>query len=283
MTSSIKRWWKDYMSTRLAGSPALTWDQFSQLFLEKFLPITLREGYHRQFESLQQGSMTVTQYENRFMDLARNALLLLHIERERAKRFIYGLTHPIRIQMAKETGGEISFQTTANIARRIEMVLAQERGHGSDKRPRHFGGFSGASSRGRDCHANTVTLALSGLPRLEWRGTSGQSINRVISYVNARCMVEKGCLAYLAYVHDSSAEVPSMDSVPVVLEFPEVFPMDLPKTPPDKDIDFRIDLAPGTQPISISPYRMTPLELMELKEQLQDLLDKVFTKPSVSP
>ncbi|XP_075076472.1 uncharacterized protein LOC142163117 [Nicotiana tabacum] len=102
----------------------------------------------------------------------------------------------------------------------------------------------------------------------------------VISYVKARRMVEKGCLAYLAYVRDSSVEVPSIDSVPIVREFPKIFPSDLPGMPPDRDIDFCIDLASGTQPISIPPYRMAP---PELKEQLQDLLDKGFIRPSVSP
>ena len=68
--------------------------------------------------------MTVTQYEKRFVDLARHALLLLPIEMERVRRFIDGLTHPIRLQMVKETGGEIYFQTAANISRWIEVVLA---------------------------------------------------------------------------------------------------------------------------------------------------------------
>ncbi|XP_070003157.1 uncharacterized protein [Nicotiana sylvestris] len=89
-----------------------------------------------------------------------------------------------------------------------------------------------------DCHAKTMTLALSGLPRLEWRGTPGHSTSRVISYMKGRHMVEKGCLDYLAYVCDSSVEVPSMDSVPVVCEFPEIFLTNLPGMPPDRDIDF---------------------------------------------
>nr|XP_009769263.1 PREDICTED: uncharacterized protein LOC104220145 [Nicotiana sylvestris] len=72
------------MLTRPFGSPALTWDQFSQLFLEKFIPITLREDYQRQFECLQQGSMSVTQYKTRFVDLAHHAILLLPTKRERA-------------------------------------------------------------------------------------------------------------------------------------------------------------------------------------------------------
>ena len=84
--------------------------------------------------------------------------------------------------------------------------------------------------------------------------------------MKARRMVEKGCSSYLAYVRDSSAEVPSMDSILVVCEFPEVFPADLLGMPPDRDIDFCIDLVPGTQPIFIPPYRMAPPELKELKE-----------------
>ncbi|XP_070029760.1 uncharacterized protein [Nicotiana sylvestris] len=124
-----------------------------------------------------------------------------------------------------------------------------------------------------DCHAKTVALSLPGLPRLEWRRTPGHSTSRVISYMKARRMVEKRCLAYLAYARNSSAEVSSMDLVPVFREFPEVFPADLRGMPPNMDIDFCIDLAPSTQAISILPYHMAPPELKKLKEKLQDLLD----------
>ncbi|XP_070025266.1 uncharacterized protein [Nicotiana sylvestris] len=134
-----------------------------------------------------------------------------------------------------------------------------------------------------DCHAKIMTLVLPGMPRLEWRGTPSHSTRSVISYVKARHMVGKGCLAYLAYVRDSSAKVSSIDYVPIVREFSEVFPLDLPGMPPDRDIDFCIDLAPGTQPIYILPYRMVPPKLKELKEQLQDLLEKGFIRPIVLP
>ncbi|XP_070050654.1 uncharacterized protein [Nicotiana tomentosiformis] len=134
-----------------------------------------------------------------------------------------------------------------------------------------------------DCHAKTVRLAMLGLLRLEWIRIPGHSIIRVISYVKARRMAEKGCLAYLAYIHNSSAEVPSMYSIPVVCEFPKVFPTDIPTMPPIRYIDFYIDLVLGTQPISTPPYHMTSVELKELKEQLQDFLDNGFIRPSVSP
>ncbi|XP_070049556.1 uncharacterized protein [Nicotiana tomentosiformis] len=134
-----------------------------------------------------------------------------------------------------------------------------------------------------DCHANTITLVMPELPRLEWMGSSASTSSQVISLLKARHMVEKGCLAYLACVRDTTAETPVIDSVPVVREFSDVFPYDLPGLPPDHDIDFYIDLAPGTQPISIPPYRMAPKELKEWKEQHEELLAKGFIIPSGSP
>ncbi|WMV50208.1 hypothetical protein MTR67_043593, partial [Solanum verrucosum] len=74
-----------------------------------------------------------------------------------------------------------------------------------------------------------------------------------------------------------------IESIPVVNEFLEVFPEDLPGVPPEREIDLGIDLLPDTQPISIPPYCMTPAELKELKEQLKDLLEKGFIRPSHSP
>jgi hypothetical protein len=74
-----------------------------------------------------------------------------------------------------------------------------------------------------------------------------------------------------------------LDDIPIVCEYPDVFLDDLPGMPPDRDIEFVIELQPGTAPISKRPYRMPPDELAELKIQLQDLLDKGFIRPSASP
>ncbi|XP_075084833.1 uncharacterized protein LOC142168071 [Nicotiana tabacum] len=119
-----------------------------------------------------------------------------------------------------------------------------------------------------DCHANTMTLSMLGLPRLEWRGTLGDSTSRVVSYLKAQHMVEKECLAYLAYIRDFSAEVPSMDSVRVLSEFLEVFPTDLASMQSDKGIDLFIYSVSSTQPISITPYCMAPTELKDLTDKL---------------
>jgi hypothetical protein len=68
-----------------------------------------------------------------------------------------------------------------------------------------------------------------------------------------------------------------------VNEFLDVFPDDITSLPPEREIEFSIDLMPGAQPISVAPYRMSPVELRELKSQLEELLRKHFIRPSVSP
>jgi hypothetical protein len=74
-----------------------------------------------------------------------------------------------------------------------------------------------------------------------------------------------------------------VERIPVVCEYPDVFPDELPGMPPDRDIEFAIELQPRTAPISKRPYRMPPAELAELKKKLQELLDKGFILPSTSP
>jgi hypothetical protein len=74
-----------------------------------------------------------------------------------------------------------------------------------------------------------------------------------------------------------------LEDIPVVCEYSDVFPDELPRMPPDRDVEFVIELQPGTAPISKRPYRMPPNELAELKLQLQKLLDKGYIRPSASP
>ena len=74
-----------------------------------------------------------------------------------------------------------------------------------------------------------------------------------------------------------------LEDIPIVRDFPDVFPEDLLGLPLDREIEFSIDLLLGSNPISKAPYRMAPAELRELKAQLQELLDKGFIRPSVSP
>ncbi|XP_016454316.2 uncharacterized protein LOC107778549 [Nicotiana tabacum] len=134
-----------------------------------------------------------------------------------------------------------------------------------------------------DCHAKTIKLSFIGKDPVIIRGEVVTHVGRFISYLKARKLVSNKCLAYLAHVWDMKVDSPVLESVPIVNKFLDVLPDDLPRIPLDREIEFGIDTLPGTQPISIPPYKMAPAELNELKKQLQDLLDKGFIRPSVSP
>ncbi|XP_047259833.1 uncharacterized protein LOC124892639, partial [Capsicum annuum] len=121
------------------------------------------------------------------------------------------------------------------------------------------------------------------LPMTEFDGMTPVTQGKIISYVKARRMINHGCLGFTATVHDTRAEEVSINNVPIVREFIDVFPDDLLELLPMREIEFNIDLVSGTQLISILPYRMAPAELRKLKVQLQELLDKGFIRPSVSP
>lgn len=69
----------------------------------------------------------------------------------------------------------------------------------------------------------------------------------------------------------------------VVEEFADVFPDKVIGLPPNREVDFTIDLEPGEKPVSMAPYRIGPIELAELKKQIEDLIEKKFIRPSVSP
>ena len=97
-------------------------------------------------------------------------------------------------------------------------------------------------------------------------------------------MLIKGCVGYLASVVDIMIKVITKQSdVRVVCRFPSMFLEELPGLPLDREIEFEIELLPGTMPISKAPYLMVPAKLKELKQQLQDLRDKKFIRPSYSP
>ncbi|KAA3465750.1 Gag-Pol polyprotein [Gossypium australe] len=99
----------------------------------------------------------------------------------------------------------------------------------------------------------------------------------VISAMSAQKYVRKGYDAYLAYVLDTKVSESKIKSVPVVCEYPNMFPEELPRLSLVREVEFSIDLIPRTKLISIAPYKMAPTELKELKTQLQELTDRGAT------
>ena len=134
-----------------------------------------------------------------------------------------------------------------------------------------------------DCFRKEVIFRRPGLPVVVFYGELRRAPSGLISAISARCLLQKGCTGYLAHVVDTRSSKMGLEDVPIVRDFPDVFLDDLPGLPPEREIDFPINLVPGTALISLPPYRMAPAELKELKTQLQELVDRGFIRPSISP
>ncbi|BBN68979.1 transposable element gene [Prunus dulcis] len=128
-----------------------------------------------------------------------------------------------------------------------------------------------------------VVLRSPGHPEVTFYGERRVLPTCLISAMTAKRLLKKGCSGYLAHVVDTRNQEMKLENIPVVWDFPDVFPDDLLGLPPHREIEFTIELIPGTSPISQAPYRMAPAELKELKVQLQELVDKGFIRPSFSP
>ncbi|GJY49110.1 putative reverse transcriptase domain-containing protein [Tanacetum coccineum] len=115
------------------------------------------------------------------------------------------------------------------------------------------------------------------------KGNEGVSRLEVISCIKARKYVEKGSQLFLAHVTEKEPTERRLEDVPVICEFPEVFPNDLPGLPPPRQVEFRIYLVPGAAPVARAPYRLAPSEMKELSGQLKELSEKGFIRPSSSP
>ncbi|GJT38298.1 hypothetical protein Tco_0938163 [Tanacetum coccineum] len=109
----------------------------------------------------------------------------------------------------------------------------------------------------------------------------------IISCTKTQKYLLKGCHVFLAHITTKKTEDKSkekrLEDVPIVRDFPEVFTEDFSGIPPTRQLEFQIDLVPGATPVAPVPYRLAPSEMKELSDQLQELFDKGFIRPSSSP
>nr|GEZ88625.1 reverse transcriptase domain-containing protein [Tanacetum cinerariifolium] len=114
------------------------------------------------------------------------------------------------------------------------------------------------------------------------KSDSGVSRLKVISYIKARKYIERGSQLFIAQVTEKEPAKKQLQDVPVICNFPEVFPNDLPGLPPPRQIEFKIELILGAAPVAHAPYRLAPSELKELSDQLKELSKKGFIRLSES-
>ncbi|KAL8095604.1 hypothetical protein AgCh_036864 [Apium graveolens] len=132
-----------------------------------------------------------------------------------------------------------------------------------------------------ECKSKKVKLRTKDGEKVIFRGKRQEK--KFLMAIETKRLLCQGCEVYLAHVMDVEKESVRIEDIPIVRDFPDVFPDELPGLPPDREIEFTIDLASGTEPVSKAPYCMAPVEMKELAAQLQELLDKGVIRPSVSP
>ncbi|KAL9265864.1 Retrovirus-related Pol polyprotein from transposon 17.6-like protein, partial [Drosera capensis] len=134
-----------------------------------------------------------------------------------------------------------------------------------------------------DCKKKTIKLQNPKGGRLLFHGDGSRPDLQLVSAIMVSKLLKKGCQGFLCSLESTTQHELSVDDIPVVRDYPDVFPDELPGLPPTRELDFSIELVPGAAPISKAPYHMAPAELKELKTRLEELLEKGYIRPSVSP
>ncbi|GJU45256.1 putative nucleotidyltransferase, ribonuclease H [Tanacetum coccineum] len=120
----------------------------------------------------------------------------------------------------------------------------------------------------------------------ERSGVKNKSRLEVISSIRTQEYIDKGCQVFIVQMVKKEETVTSekrIEDVPVVRDFQEVFPKDLPRLPSTRQVEFNIELILGAAPVAPAPYRLAPAEMKVIAEQLKELTDKGFIRPSSSP
>jgi hypothetical protein len=128
-----------------------------------------------------------------------------------------------------------------------------------------------------------VALTPCGEGNVTYVGLRARSLPPTISAMQARKLIIRSDQAFLAFIVTPTKQAKkNLKDIPLVCEYPDVFSIDYSGLPPQREVEFGIECVPSTNPISKALYRMPSSELKELKEYLQELLDKGFTRPSIS-
>ncbi|XP_074277131.1 uncharacterized protein LOC141600780 [Silene latifolia] len=264
-------WWETVKERK--NEEGFDWTQFKKLMRSKFYPPSLRKEKEEEFNKLKQESMSVMLYATKFMELSRFAPHMMATEELKMDRFEREFGWNLRDRDAKlkdqaqlEEGCVMNSQEVESSDNVITGMDWLAKNHVI-----------------LNFHEKSLTIMRPDGEKMFFRNDKAYKGVRIISFLKALKLIRQGCNGYLCDISKPSKLEPNITNIPVVKEFSDVFPEEISGIPPYREVEFTIELVPGSTPISKAPYRMAPAELKELKKQLDELLEKGYIKPSTLP
>nr|GEZ98471.1 putative reverse transcriptase domain, aspartic peptidase domain protein [Tanacetum cinerariifolium] len=268
---------------------------FKKLFFLQFFPRAEQERLKREYHSIRQtNTETCTEFMQRFLRLAGSTINHLmcmsytDVAQVANAARNYEILHErddddTERPDKRQKSGDRHQPTTQQSSHRNHVHNNNR--HGSDRRGggdnhRSNNNYSGNNNRnsgnGRDqrnrgqqsnrsanfehhvtidCRSYRVIFGDIHAPEFIYHGSLQGKSMQIISALQARTLLSRGCEGFQATIHDTTSYVPSIHDQPIVSEFPDVFPDELPGIPPVREVEFNIELILGAEPISKAPYR----------------------------
>ncbi|WVZ80451.1 hypothetical protein U9M48_027924 [Paspalum notatum var. saurae] len=278
-------WWESY---RPQDRECFTWAQFRERFRSHHVPAGIMKMKKREFLSLKQGNMSVTEYRDKFLQLARYAPTEVAEDGDKQEHFLEGLNDNLQLQLMNNTFNNFNHLVDRALLTEQKRREIEERkrklnpaSSNSNTRPRYRRAGTGNGQSNlpapnqatapiiRNCYKCGDSGHLAN--KCPHRGQQQQGRQNVSQQQQQGCPNQQQKAPHQGKVNhvtaESAAEAPN-----VVLGMP-----------PDRDIEFLIELLPGTAPIATRQYRMAPIEHEEVKKNIDELLAKGYIRPSSSP
>ncbi|GJX34815.1 reverse transcriptase domain-containing protein [Tanacetum coccineum] len=304
-------WWNTQVQTHgREAALQLTWEEFKKLLLEEYCPKSEVQKLELEFWNHAMVGSDVDKYTTRFHELAKLVPHMVTPEDKRIDRYIWGLAPELRGIVTSANPSTIKSavvlenRLTNNANRsgvwkkdnlrnksRKENQSRNRDGGNPDKRQRVARNY-GMAAQGPNqydsphpkCANFDVIVGMNWLSKFKAEIVCHEKTVR-IPLPNSKVLKvhgerPEGKLKHLTNIKTGERKV---KDIPIVQDFPAVFPEDLSGLPPLRQVEFRIDLVPGATPIAKSPDRLAPTKMQELSNQFQELQDKGFIRPSCSP
>ncbi|GJZ62204.1 putative reverse transcriptase domain-containing protein, partial [Tanacetum coccineum] len=297
-------WWNSQVATMgLEAANQIGWTEMKRIMTDEFCPIEEIQRMEHELWNLKVKEFDITAYTKRFHELVQLCPEMVPSERKKIEAYIRGLTDNIKGTVIG------SKPTSLNEAVRMEHALMEQKAQARIERiaegnKRKWESSQGGNNRNnnrdntrhnqlnnqRQGNARAMTTAPAEQVHIPVKnktliveGDRSMSRLKIISCIKASKYIERGHQLFVAHVTEKEPKETHLEDVSVIRDFLEVFPDDLSGLPPPRQVEFKIELVPGAALVAQAPYQLAPSELKELADQLQELLEKGFIRPSSSP